>query len=53
MIDSMVKQVNISFDDEDHAKLMKAKGNMNWRDFIMKLTGDSHLLSDGGDSSSQ
>ena len=33
----MVKQLNIILDDEDHQKLLKAKGTKSWRDFIMEL----------------
>lgn len=33
----MVKQLNIILDDEDHRKLVKAKGEKSWRDFIMEL----------------
>jgi len=34
----VVKQLNIYLDDEDHAKLLKVKGDKSWRDFIMELT---------------
>lgn len=33
----MVKQLNIILDDADHQKLLKAKGDKSWRDFIMEL----------------
>lgn len=34
----MVKQLNIILDDKDHEKLVRAKGDKNWRDFVMSLT---------------
>ena len=33
-----MKQLNITFEDSEHKKLVKAKGDMGWREFIMKLT---------------
>lgn len=33
----MVKQINVYFDDEEHKKLEKIKGDLSWHDFIMKL----------------
>ena len=33
----MVRQINVSFDDEDHKKLEEKKGNLSWHDFILKL----------------
>lgn len=36
----MVKHLNIILDDKDYKRLVKAKGNMNWRDFVMQLTKD-------------
>lgn len=48
----MVKQVNFSLDDEDHAKLLKAKGGMKWRAFVMQLAGDpSPVPQDQGNGS--
>ena len=40
MILSMVKQLNISFDDEDYEEIEKLKedSGLNWRDFIILLT---------------
>jgi len=34
----MAKQLNAILDDEDHKKLLKAKGQRSWRAFIMTLT---------------
>jgi hypothetical protein len=34
----MVKQLNITLDDKDHALLLKAKDDQSWREFIMTLT---------------
>ncbi len=47
----MVKQINIGLDDDDHAKLIKAKGLKTWREFIMQLTGDPSSLKDGSNGS--
>ena len=33
----MVKHLNIILDDSDYKKLVKAKGEMNWRNFIIQL----------------
>jgi hypothetical protein len=33
----MVKHVYFPLDDEDHKKLLKAKGKKKWRDFVMEL----------------
>lgn len=33
----MVRTLNIPIDDNDYQKLLKAKGELSWRDFIMKL----------------
>ena len=32
-----MKNINIVFTDEDHAKLTKAKGELSWHDFILTL----------------
>ena len=32
-----MKQINVYFDDDEHKKLEKKKGNLSWHDFIMKL----------------
>jgi len=31
-----MKSIQIYFEDEDFEKLEKQKGNMSWRDFILK-----------------
>jgi hypothetical protein len=36
----MAKQRNVIFDDNDHRKLLKAKGKRSWQDFIMTLAED-------------
>lgn len=33
----MAKQLNVILDDEDHQKLLNAKGTQSWREFIMTL----------------
>lgn len=33
----MVKTLNIAFEDNDHNKLVKAKGKKSWHDFFMEL----------------
>src|SRR5262249_8301688 len=35
----MARQLNVILDDEDHQKLLKAKGQRSWREFIMTLVG--------------
>lgn len=35
--DKMVKHLNIILDDSDYKKLVRAKGEMNWREFVMQL----------------
>ena len=37
MVNEM-RTVNVVLEDEDYAKLEKAKGEMGWREFIMLLT---------------
>jgi len=32
-----MKQINVYFDDEDYKKLVERKGELNWREFILKL----------------
>lgn len=32
-----MKNINIPMDDNDHAALMKAKGDKTWYEFIMQL----------------
>ena len=36
-----MKQINQFFDDAEHRKLVKAKGSMNWHDFIMTLVKEN------------
>jgi hypothetical protein len=33
----MVKQINIFLDDEEHEKILKAKGKMTWKEFFLEL----------------
>ena len=33
----MVKYVHIQFDQSDYDKLIKKKGDLAWRDFVLKL----------------
>jgi hypothetical protein len=32
-----MKTINVTFTDEEHEILMRAKGSQNWHDFILKL----------------
>lgn len=34
----MVKQINLFLDDKDHKIVMKAKGNMTWKEFFLKFS---------------
>ena len=34
----MVKQINIFLDDDEHEKILKAKGDMTWKDFMILLS---------------
>ena len=34
----MVKQINIFLDDVDHERILKVKGNMTWKDFLLKFS---------------
>ena len=33
----MVKQINLFLDDDEHAEILKAKGDMTWKDFFIVL----------------
>lgn len=33
-----MKTINETFEDEEYKKLIKAKGDLNWREFILQLT---------------
>lgn len=33
----MVKSINVFFEDDDYDKLITAKGEISWRDFILTL----------------
>lgn len=35
-----MKQINVYFDNEEHKKLKKKKGDLNWHDFILTLLED-------------
>jgi len=32
-----MRTINVVFEDKEHAKLEKQKGDLSWHDFIMKL----------------
>jgi predicted CopG family antitoxin len=32
-----MKTINVTFEDSEYDNLLKAKGEMNWRDFILTL----------------
>ena len=34
----MMKTINVTFTKEEHEQLIKAKGDLSWHDYIMKLT---------------
>lgn len=34
----MVKQINLFLDDKDHEEVMKAKGDMTWKEFFILLS---------------
>jgi hypothetical protein len=34
----MVKQINIFLDDIEHEKILKVKGDMTWKDFLLLLS---------------
>jgi hypothetical protein len=34
----MVKQINIFLDDEEHERILKVKGDMTWKDFLIILS---------------
>jgi hypothetical protein len=38
----MVKQINVSFDDDEHKKLEIKKDGLSWHDFILTLLGDKY-----------
>lgn len=31
-----MKTINVTFEDDEYDALVKVKGNMSWRDFIIK-----------------
>lgn len=33
-----MKTINVTFEDLEYEKLLKEKGEMNWRDFVLTLT---------------
>ncbi len=33
-----MKRIYITFEDQEHRQLTKAKGQQSWHDFVMKLT---------------
>ena len=35
----VMKNVNVTFTDEEHAELLKVKGKNSWHDFIISLGG--------------
>jgi predicted CopG family antitoxin len=39
----MVKQINISFDDEDYIRLVDIKKDLSWRDFILTLIKEERI----------
>jgi predicted CopG family antitoxin len=32
-----MKTINVTFEDAEYKRLLKAKGEQNWHDFILKL----------------
>jgi len=39
-----MKSINVYFEDEDYKKLIKKKGDLTWRDFILKLLEKKHEI---------
>ena len=35
-----MKTINVTFEDKDYQKLIKKKGTLSWREFILKLTNE-------------
>ena len=44
-----MRSITVVFLDEEHKKLKKKKGSMNWHDFIMTQLEDDKNKSDVGD----
>jgi len=42
----MVKNINVTFNDDEFEKLKKRKGKLSWHDYIMKLLEEV----EGGDN---
>ena len=36
-----MKELRVTFEDEDYPKLLKAKGDRSWREFILTLIKES------------
>jgi predicted CopG family antitoxin len=34
-----MKTINVPFEDKEHKKLMKMKGEKSWHDFILEMAG--------------
>ena len=35
-----MKNINVTFTDQEHEILVRKKGNLSWHDFIMKLANE-------------
>lgn len=38
MEETKMKSINVVFEDKEYDKLIKSKGKLSWRQFILKLT---------------
>ena len=36
----IMKNINVTFTEEEHALLVKVKGKLNWHDFILKAANN-------------
>jgi len=43
-----MRNMNVTFDDEDYAKLEAQKGQLSWREFIMTLIKKEDIKKEGG-----
>lgn len=41
-----MKTINVTFTDEEHATLVKRKGNESWHDFILGMAQSVEVVSD-------
>ena len=46
-----MKTINVTFEDEEHERLVKKKGNLSWHDFILKLAENNDEEKKDGEKS--